>query len=129
MPIYEYKCNKCGVFEAMQGIKETPLKKCPTCKSKVERQMSRGSFILKGSGWYATDYAKKSTPDSTDSDSASTTEKPATNGATASSSDTSSKPATDSKPATESKSSSSESKPSSKSKSSSEKSVSAKAAD
>ena len=132
MPIYEYKCNKCGVFEAMQGIKEAPLKKCPTCKSKVERQMSRGSFILKGSGWYATDYAKKSTPSTTESDSTSTTEKPATNGTTASSSDTSSKPATDSKPATESKSissSSSESKPSSRSKSSSEKSVSAKAAD
>ena len=130
MPIYEYKCNKCGVFEAMQGIKEAPLRKCPTCKGKVERQMSRGSFILKGSGWYATDYAKKSTPSSTESDSTSTTEKPATNGTTASSSDTSSKPATDSKPATESKSlSSSESKPSSRSKSSSEKSVSAKAAD
>ena len=115
MPIYEYKCNKCGVFEAMQGIKEPPLKKCPTCKSKVERQMSRGSFILKGSGWYATDYAKKSTP-STDSDSTSTTEKPATNGTTASSSDSASKPTTDSKPATESKSSS-------------EKSASAKSAD
>ena len=130
MPIYEYKCNKCGVFEAMQGIKEAPLRKCPTCKSKVERQMSRGSFILKGSGWYATDYAKKSTPSTTESDSTSTTEKPATNGTTASSSDTSSKPATDSKPATESKSlSSSESKPSSRSKSSSEKSVSAKSAD
>jgi putative FmdB family regulatory protein len=126
MPIYEYKCNKCGVFEAMQGIKEAPLKKCPTCKSKVERQISRGSFILKGSGWYATDYAKKSTPSSTDSDSASSTT-PATNGSTASSSDSSSKPA-ESKPATESKSSSSESKPS-KSKSSSEKSVSAKAPD
>src|ERR1700722_6851122 len=127
MPIYEYKCNKCGVFEAMQGIKEPALKKCPTCKSKVERQMSRGSFILKGSGWYATDYAKKSTP-STDSDSTSTPEKPATNGTTASSSDSASKPATDSKPAAESKSSSSEPKPS-KSKSSSEKSLSAKAAD
>ena len=127
MPIYEYKCNKCGVFEAMQGIKEPPLKKCPTCKSKVERQMSRGSFILKGSGWYATDYAKKSTP-STDSDS-TTTEKPATNGTTASSTDSTSKPTTDSKPAAESKSSSSESKPSSRSKLSSEKSVSAKAAD
>jgi len=127
MPIYEYKCHKCGVFEAMQGIKEAPLKKCPTCKSKVERQMSRGSFILKGSGWYATDYAKKSTP-STDSDSTSTTEKPATNGTTASSSDSASKPTTDSKPAAESKSSS-ESKPSKSKSSSSEKSVSAKAAD
>ena len=129
MPIYEYKCNKCGVFEAMQGIKEAPLKKCPTCKSRVERQMSRGSFILKGSGWYATDYAKKSTPGSTDSDSASTAEKPATNGTTAASVDSSSKTATESKPGTESKSSSTESKTSSRSKSSSEKSVSAKAAD
>jgi putative FmdB family regulatory protein len=127
MPIYEYKCNKCGVFEAMQGIKEAPLKKCPTCKSKVERQISRGSFILKGSGWYATDYAKKSTPASTDSDSsASSSATPATNGST----DSSSKPASDSKPASESKSSSSETKAPSKSKSSSsEKSVSAKSAD
>ena len=127
MPIYEYKCNKCGVFEAIQGIKEPSLKKCPTCKSKVERQMSRGSFILKGSGWYATDYAKKSTS-GTESDSASTTEKPATNGATASSSDSASKPAAESKPATESKSSSSESKPS-RSKPSSEGSIASKAAD
>jgi putative FmdB family regulatory protein len=128
MPIYEYKCNKCGVFEAMQGIKESALKKCPTCNGKVERQMSRGSFILKGSGWYATDYAKKSTPSSTDSDSASTPATPATNGSTASSSDSSAKAAGESKPASESKSSSSESKTSSRSKSSSEKSVSAKAA-
>ena len=129
MPIYEYKCNKCGVFEAMQGIKEAPLKKCPTCKSKVERQMSRGSFILKGSGWYATDYAKKSTPSSTESDSAAPATTPAANGGTASSSDTSSKAASESKPAAESKSSSSESKTSARSKSSSEKSVAAKAAD
>ncbi|MGB3550475.1 MAG: zinc ribbon domain-containing protein [Candidatus Binatus sp.] len=127
MPIYEYKCNKCGVFEAMQGIKESALKKCPTCNGKVERQMSRGSFILKGSGWYATDYAKKSTPSSTDSDSASTPA-PASNGSTASSSDSPAKAAGESKPASEPKSASSESKTSSRSKSSSEKSVSAKAA-
>jgi len=129
MPIYEYKCNKCGVFEAMQGIKEAPLKKCPTCKGKVERQISRGSFILKGSGWYATDYAKKSAPASTDSDSAPSPATPATNGSTASSSDSSSKPAGESKPASESKSSPSESKTSSRSKSASETSVSAKSAD
>ena len=80
MPIYEYKCPKCGVFEAMQRITEPSLKKCPTCKSKVERQISRGSFILKGSGWYATDYARSNgksesggdsvTKDATSSDSA-----------------------------------------------------------
>jgi putative FmdB family regulatory protein len=70
MPIYEYKCPKCGVVEVMQGIKEKPLKKCPTCKSKVERMISSSSFVLKGSGWYATDYAKK-TPPPTDTSSAS----------------------------------------------------------
>jgi putative FmdB family regulatory protein len=130
MPIYEYKCNKCGVFEAMQGIKEAPLRKCPTCKGKVERQMSRGSFILKGSGWYATDYASKSTPGAADSDSASTPATPGSNGSTgtASSGDSSTKPAGESKPAAESKSSSSESKTTSKSQSSSDKSVPAKAA-
>lgn len=121
MPIYEYKCSKCGVFEAMQGIKEAPLKRCPTCKGKVERLISRGSFILKGSGWYATDYArgKSSGADSDSSASTSTT-----NGSAAG--DSSSKPA-ESKPA-ESTASSSESKPA-KSKSSAEKSVAAKSAD
>jgi putative FmdB family regulatory protein len=71
MPIYEYKCAKCGVVEVMQGIKEAPLKKCPNCKSKVERMISSSSFVLKGSGWYATDYAKKSTPPPADTSSAS----------------------------------------------------------
>src|ERR1700683_1556123 len=64
MPIYEYQCPKCGVVEVMQGIKEAALKKCPNCKSKVERMISSSSFVLKGSGWYATDYAKKSSPPS-----------------------------------------------------------------
>ena len=71
MPIYEYKCHKCGVIEVMQGIKEKPLKKCPTCKGKVERMISSSSFVLKGSGWYATDYAKKSTPPTETADTSS----------------------------------------------------------
>ncbi len=58
MPIYEYSCPQCGVFEIVQRIKESPLKKCPTCASKVERLVSRTSFILKGTGWYATDYGR-----------------------------------------------------------------------
>ncbi len=130
MPIYEYKCPKCGVFEAMQRIIEPSLKKCPTCKSKVERQISRGSFILKGSGWYATDYAKKATSGADSSESGTS----ATNGNGASSSDSSAKTSSDSKPASETKSSSesktlSDSKGASTSKSSSDKSASAKAAD
>jgi putative FmdB family regulatory protein len=59
MPTYEYRCAKCGIFEVSQRISDPPLKKCPTCKSKPERLISHSSFILKGSGWYATDYARK----------------------------------------------------------------------
>jgi putative FmdB family regulatory protein len=58
MPIYEYSCKKCGNFEVMQGIKEDPLKKCPTCNAKVTKMISRSAFHLKGSGWYMTDYGK-----------------------------------------------------------------------
>lgn len=61
MPIYEYECPKCGQFEVTQRITEDALKKCPTCKSKVRKLISNTSFQLKGSGWYATDYAKKGT--------------------------------------------------------------------
>jgi len=60
MPIYEYKCKKCGKqFEAFQGITEPDLKTCKFCKGKVHKMMSLSSFSLKGSGWYATDYAGK----------------------------------------------------------------------
>lgn len=99
MPIYEYQCSKCGVFEVTQRITESPLKKCPTCKGKVERIISATSFVLKGSGWYATDYAKSksSTEPKTSSDTSGSSATPSStseskgNGAAASSSETSSK--------------------------------------
>ncbi len=69
MPIYEYKCNKCGVFEVTQRITEDPVRRCPTCKGKVERLLSASSFILKGSGWYATDYGRKGSGASSSSSS------------------------------------------------------------
>tara|TARA_B100000686_G_scaffold271507_1_gene288247 strand:+ start:1118 stop:1501 length:384 start_codon:yes stop_codon:yes gene_type:complete len=59
MPIYEYECEKCGVtFEAMQAISARPLKTCNGlgCNGKVHRIVSQSGFILKGSGWYASDY-------------------------------------------------------------------------
>ena len=59
MPIYEYRCQKCGAFEVTQRITENPLKKCPTCKGKVRKLISNTSFQLKGTGWYITDYARK----------------------------------------------------------------------
>ena len=60
MPIYEYKCNKCGKqFEAFQGIMDPELKSCKLCKGKVHKMVSLSSFSLKGSGWYVTDYKGK----------------------------------------------------------------------
>ncbi|HEY7554110.1 MAG TPA: zinc ribbon domain-containing protein [Candidatus Binatia bacterium] len=59
MPIYEYKCQKCGTFEVTQRITDKALGKCPTCKSKVKKLISNTSFQLKGTGWYITDYARK----------------------------------------------------------------------
>lgn len=58
MPIYEYQCNKCGIIEVNQRIIESPLSRCPHCRSKVHRLISQTSFQLKGTGWYATDYGK-----------------------------------------------------------------------
>lgn len=88
MPIYEYKCPKCGVFEITQRITENALKKCPTCKSKVERMISATSFVLKGSGWYATDYASKPKTESS-SDSAAPSSTSSTSDASANGSSTS----------------------------------------
>lgn len=61
MPIYEYRCNGCGKeFEAIQKFSDKPVKKCPRCSgNKVERLISKSSFVLKGEGWYSTGYAKK----------------------------------------------------------------------
>lgn len=59
MPIYEYKCEKCGQFETTQKITDKTLSRCPTCKGKVKKLISHTSFQLKGTGWYITDYARK----------------------------------------------------------------------
>ncbi|HVO26658.1 MAG TPA: zinc ribbon domain-containing protein [Candidatus Margulisiibacteriota bacterium] len=58
MPIYEYRCRKCGEFEVTQRITEPPLARCPTCRGKVTKLISNTSFQLKGSGWYITDYGR-----------------------------------------------------------------------
>lgn len=64
MPIYEYKCRKCGtVSEAIQKFSDAPLTDCEECGTRgtLEKLMSLGSFHLKGSGWYVTDYGRKDT--------------------------------------------------------------------
>lgn len=72
MPLYEYKCKKCGHrFEKIQKFSDPPVKKCPECGGAVEQVLSAPAVQFKGSGWYVTDYAKKpaSTPASKDSGS------------------------------------------------------------
>ena len=67
MPIYEYQCTKCGeIFEAVQKITDDPLTECKFCKATVEKLISHSSFQLKGSGWYLTDYARRSSSPATD---------------------------------------------------------------
>jgi len=58
MPIYEYRCGKCGhEQDFLQKIAERPIAKCPACGSaKFQKQLSAAGFQLKGSGWYATDF-------------------------------------------------------------------------
>jgi len=58
MPIYEYECTECGEkCEVIQKFKDKPLKTCPECGGRMHKLISHSTFILKGSGWYVTDYA------------------------------------------------------------------------
>lgn len=57
MPVYEYECTKCNEkFEIMQKMSDDPLKKCNSCGGKLKKLITNTSFVLKGSGWYVTDY-------------------------------------------------------------------------
>jgi putative FmdB family regulatory protein len=63
MPIYEYRCEECNnKFEVMQSFRDAPIRTCPKCGGSVKKLISNSSFHLKGSGWYLTDHAKKSSP-------------------------------------------------------------------
>ena len=60
MPLYEYRCKKCGhQFEKIQSFSAPEEKECPQCHGEVERLLSAPAIQFKGSGWYVSDYAKK----------------------------------------------------------------------
>ena len=95
MPLYEYRCKKCGHhFEKIQSFSAPDEKECPECKGEVERLISAPSFQFKGAGWYVNDYGAKG-----NSKSASKSSESSGDGKSAASSE--SKPAapSDSKPA------------------------------
>ena len=61
MPLYEYECEACGHrFETIQKFSDPPVEKCPKCGGRVHKLQAAPAFQFKGSGWYITDYAKKS---------------------------------------------------------------------
>lgn len=62
MPVYEYECPNCGLFEETRRMTESRRKRCPKCRYKVEIVYSATSIIFKGDGWYVTDYKNKSNP-------------------------------------------------------------------
>jgi len=101
MPIYGYRCGKCGhEFEILQKMSDAPLKTCPKCSGVLAKIPYPAGVIYKGSGYYSTDYKGGK----------SSSSKSAENGAK-SDSDSSgdSKPATESKPEGRSESKASES--------------------
>jgi putative FmdB family regulatory protein len=83
VPTYEYECDGCHrVFEIRQRISEPALTTCDVCGGHVRRLLSPAPFILKGDGWYVTDYpsearkkAMESEKSSTSGDKASKSEK------------------------------------------------------
>jgi putative FmdB family regulatory protein len=60
MPLYEYVCEKCGIFEVIQAIKDSEIKVCPNCGKCVEKILSVPSAPkFNGTGFYETDYKNK----------------------------------------------------------------------
>jgi putative FmdB family regulatory protein len=66
MPLYEYQCQSCGRrLERIQKFSDPPPETCPHCGGRLEKLPSSPAIQFKGSGWYVTDYARKSDKPST----------------------------------------------------------------
>jgi len=110
MPLYEYLCKKCGHrFERIQKFSDPHVKKCPDCGGAVEQVISAPAVQFKGSGWYVTDYAKKSSgsgssSSSSDNDSGSKAESKTDSKRDSSNSESKSESKKDEKPKSEKKS-------------------------
>lgn len=78
MPLYEYRCAKCGHrFEKIEKVNDGARRKCPACGGRAERTVAPPAIQFKGSGWYVTDYARSSTAASSESKSSEPADKPA----------------------------------------------------
>ena len=60
MPIYEFRCKKCGnQIEVIQKMSDKPPARCKKCGGRLEKMISQTTFQFKGEGWYVTDYGRK----------------------------------------------------------------------
>ena len=66
MPIYEFQCNKCLKIKELLITNHDPIPVKCACSGSYKKLISHSSFVLKGTGWYATDYAKKDKKDSSE---------------------------------------------------------------
>jgi putative FmdB family regulatory protein len=71
VPLYEYQCDRDGRFVLIRKFSDPPLKKCPKCGGPIQRLPSAPAIQFKGTGWYVTDYAKKSGDDGSEGKDAS----------------------------------------------------------
>jgi putative FmdB family regulatory protein len=79
VPTYEYHCDACGRdFEVRQRISEAALTTCDVCGGPVRRLLSPAPFILKGEGWYVTDYPSASRKKAMESEKGADKSAPAT---------------------------------------------------
>lgn len=61
MPHYDYVCETCEHrYEKFQQMTDAQDTKCPVCGGPVRRLIGTGAGLMfKGSGFYETDYRKK----------------------------------------------------------------------
>lgn len=73
MPTYDYRCDRCArTFEVRQRISEAPLTTCDRCGGPIRRLIAPAPFILKGGGWYVTDYPSEARKKAMESEKPST---------------------------------------------------------
>ena len=98
MPLYEYECEAENGrrFEIIQKFSDEILTVCPTCGGPVRKLVSSPAIQFKGSGFYITDYAKKSGTDAGKESKGSPTSSSSSSDASSSASSSSSTPASSS---------------------------------
>ena len=60
MPIYEYRCQNDHRFEVLQKFADDPITECEVCGAPAQRVLHPVAIHFKGSGFYSTDYGRKS---------------------------------------------------------------------